>query len=421
MNKAEEGLRETRDYLKSLVESIADPIVTTDEKGIVTFFSEEAEEVLGYKREEVVGKHVSMYYKGGMEEAKSIMSFLKREEKARGYEMALISKDGEEILALLSASFLKDSEGKVIGTLGIFRDITEKKKLEGEIIETKEYLENLLENANDIICTLDLDGNITYVNHKIEEMGYKKDELIGKSFFSIVSKNPAKEKFRELILKRTKQTYEVEIEDKGGKIRNTLVSTSPLYDRQGKITGLLMLARDITDRKELEKELERLSITDSLTGLYNQRHFYNELKREVERVKRHHRPLSLLLFDVDRFKHYNDIYGHLEGDKALQKVGETISQNIRGNVDSGYRYGGDEFVVILPEADKNQSLSVAERIRESLKNMEINDTTLSVGLAEYHKGYDLETFINYADKAMYTSKHSGGDRVTVYEQGKTTK
>ncbi len=110
------------------------------------------------------------------------------------------------------------------------------------------------------------------------------------------------------------------------------------------------IRRAIRERNAL-KELSRLSITDSLTGLYNQRHFYARLKEEIVRAQRQKHPLALVLLDMDNFKTYNDTHGHLAGDELLQNVGRIINNCIRENVDSGYRYGGDEFAIILIDAD----------------------------------------------------------------------
>ena len=407
-------LKETKDFLENVIESSIDAIVATNYKGVTSFANKGAKDMLGYDIDEV-SAHASEYYMGGMEEAQKIDNILKEEGMIMGYETKVKVKGGGLIPIIASFSRLENEDKEVIGTLGVFKDITEKKKLENEIIETKEYLENLLENANDIVCTIDMDGNFTYVNQKIEEMGYKKDELIGKSFFSIMSNEFSKDEFGEALLTPVKQAFEVEMKNREGIIRNALLSTSPLYSSQGNKTGLLVLARDITERKELEQELERLSITDNLTGLYNQRHFYTELKREIDRSLRVSRPLSLILFDLDKFKLCNDKYGHLEGDRILNLVGTVVSQNIRENLDSGFRYGGDEFMVILPEANEKEALTIAKRIRKSFNKREVGDVTLSIGLVEYNPEYDLDTFIKIADETMYISKKSGGNSVSIYE------
>ncbi len=178
--------------------------------------------------------------------------------------------------------------------------------------------------------------------------------------------------------------------------------------------------RDLTqERVHMLEKLKRLSITDGLTKLYNSRYFYNQLKAEIDRTARYQRPLSLLLLDIDKFKEYNDSYGHLEGDKVLLRLGQIIKTCLR-KMDSAYRYGGEEFTVILPETEGDEAATVAERIRsaveadqffpqESGKPVAI---TISIGVTEYHKREDVAIFVQRADKAMYLSKQSGRNRVS---------
>jgi two-component system cell cycle response regulator len=167
----------------------------------------------------------------------------------------------------------------------------------------------------------------------------------------------------------------------------------------------------LKEKEKLEEEVRRLSITDDLTGLYNHRHFFKTLEAELIRLKRQKTSLSLAMFDLDHFKNYNDLYGHLEGDKVLKNVGEIVRHSIRHNVDSGYRYGGDEFAVLLIGAPMDQAMTIAERIRSSIEQTEFQNITVSIGLSEYRDTFDLERFVKSADDAMYIAKHSGGNRV----------
>lgn len=169
--------------------------------------------------------------------------------------------------------------------------------------------------------------------------------------------------------------------------------------------------RTLKEKEKLEEEVRRLSITDDLTGLYNHRHFFKTLEVEISRLRRQKTSLSLLMFDLDNFKRYNDLYGHIEGDKVLKRIGEIIKNSIRNNVDTGYRYGGDEFAVILIGASLEQALSIAERIRSSIENSGFRSITVSIGLAEYEEPLELEAFVKMADDAMYVAKNSGGNRV----------
>lgn len=172
----------------------------------------------------------------------------------------------------------------------------------------------------------------------------------------------------------------------------------------------------IAERRQMEQQLRELTITDDLTKLYNSRHFFKQLKSEVDRAVRYKHPLSLLLLDVDNFKRYNDTYGHLEGDKVLAKLGEVIQRYLRKN-DSGYRYGGDEFTVILPETRGKEAAKVAERIRKRFRaaifspGLEKNvHATVSVGITEYGAGEKMTELVTRADQAMYRGKGQGGDQ-----------
>ena len=184
------------------------------------------------------------------------------------------------------------------------------------------------------------------------------------------------------------------------------------------------LELEINKREEVEEELRKsekgykdLAITDGLTQLYNSRHFYSQLEMEIDRANRYNHPLSLLLMDIDDFKQFNDTYGHLEGDKVLAAFGKVVQRCVRA-VDAGYRYGGEEFTVILPETDVQGAVFAAERIRKGFE-AEIfspipNETvhiTVSVGVTQYEPEEKLKAFVKRTDKAMYSAKKEGKNRV----------
>jgi two-component system, cell cycle response regulator len=169
--------------------------------------------------------------------------------------------------------------------------------------------------------------------------------------------------------------------------------------------------RTLKEKEKLEEEVKRLSITDDLTNLYNYRHFYKTMELEVARLKRQKTSLSLLMLDLDNFKKYNDLYGHLEGDKVLRKVGEVIQHLIRNNVDSGYRYGGDEFAVLLIGASIDLAFPIADRIRYSIEQAGFPNITVSIGVTEFQAHFDLQMFVKAADDALYTAKQLGRNRV----------
>ena len=174
----------------------------------------------------------------------------------------------------------------------------------------------------------------------------------------------------------------------------------------------------IKDRARVLDKLEKLAITDGLTRLYNLRHFYKQLEVEIGRCSRYGHSLSLLLLDIDNFKKYNDSYGHLEGDKVLVRLSQIIKSCLR-TMDSAYRYGGEEFTVILPETKGEEAKNVANRIKRAVELErffpepdKVVTITISIGLTEYFKNEQLSTVIKRADQAMYNSKAQGRNRIS---------
>jgi diguanylate cyclase (GGDEF)-like protein len=177
--------------------------------------------------------------------------------------------------------------------------------------------------------------------------------------------------------------------------------------------------RNLTnERIRMMEKLQKLAVTDGLTKLYNSRSFYSQLETEVDRFNRYKHPLALLLLDLDHFKDYNDTYGHLEGDKVLVRFSQIIKTCLRAN-DTAYRYGGEEFTVILPETGGDEAGLVAQRIRVALETERFSPIngkeakiTISIGVTEYQSKEELSTFIQRADRAMYRSKQKGRNLVS---------
>jgi diguanylate cyclase (GGDEF)-like protein len=185
----------------------------------------------------------------------------------------------------------------------------------------------------------------------------------------------------------------------------------------------LQLQEALLHSRNLEEigRLEKLSITDPVTGLTNHRYFQERIRQEAERASRHGRVFSLIMADVDNFKKFNDRYGHPEGDRALAQIARLLKTATR-TADSISRYGGEEFAVILPETEKPGAAEVAERIREGLENAPVGGhknnphmVTVSLGVSTFpHDGKDVEQIIRAADQALYQAKEKGRNRVEVH-------
>ncbi len=286
---------------------------------------------------------------------------------------------------------------------------------------------------------IDRDHIITHWNKALETLtGYTAAEMIGTRnqwrlmyaterplMADLIVENAAEEAITCLYAGKCRKStlieaaYEVEdyFIDFSAGARWLFCTAAPLTDNSGEITGAIETVQDITEQKLAAERYREMSITDSLTKLYNSRHFFRQLGYEVERAKRYNTPLSLILLDIDNFKGYNDAYGHLEGDEALKVLADILRKDLRVS-DTVYRYGGEEFTLLLPETDSERALIAAERLRSDfaqrvltpLPGSEVH-MTISVGVSQY---YPLETppeFLKRADEGMYHAKAEGKNRV----------
>jgi len=242
----------------------------------------------------------------------------------------------------------------------------------------------------------------------IDELPYPKAMSTKTSFFNY-----------ELIVKRPSE-------------ENVIISVNgtPLFDVNSNISNVLITIHDITEQKELEFKLKAanevlgsLSYLDSLTGIANRRKFDEILESEWKRAYRNLMPLSVIMIDIDYFKEFNDHYGHQAGDECLKEVAKSIQETLKRPADMVVRYGGEEFVVILPETDNGGAVMIAEQIRKNVEMLKIthnysavsSSVTISLGIAtripqtKDNKNY----LINMADKALYKAKNAGRNRVAI--------
>lgn len=303
---------------------------------------------------------------------------------------------------------------------------------QNEIQSTKEYLENIIESSADAIISTDQDLNINLFSRGAEEMFHlDSSQYQGRAFESIL-KNGRSEIIKILgqLENRTRTTsIEAEAVRADGEILFLDLSVSRLHGKPAD-QGYLFVMKNISERKRLEEELkasnivlERLSVTDPLTNLFNRRHFQENLEREFERAERFRTPLAMIILDLDDFKLVNDTHGHQVGDLVLIEAAELIRRCIR-TVDLPARYGGEEFTIILPQTDLANAIQVAERIKESFEHFSRNQTiapgqsiTASLGVAVFPESgaSTPDDLIRFADQALYRAKQIGKNRIVVGE------
>ncbi len=213
----------------------------------------------------------------------------------------------------------------------------------------------------------------------------------------------------------------------GDRVRGLDMGADDYITKPFSFSELLARVRVGSRVVQYQQHLEYQSQVDSLTGLFNRRAFEKKVEEEFERAKRYHHPLSLLILDIDNFKNINDTYGHQGGDAALVKIGETLKDKTRRS-DFPSRYGGEEFVLVLPETDAENAVQVAEKIHEDVRTSQFGTAakpfvlTVSIGLSSTsNKEYsDWREMLKDADYALYLAKNTGKDRVEVFSSEKKT-
>ncbi len=290
-------------------------------------------------------------------------------------------------------------------------------------VQLKEFNENIILTMGEAIVFEDKDGKFIFVNPAAEKLlGYSENELVGLHWTSIFPED-RHEEIREEITKNNLRYYESEVLTKDQQRVPIIISARSLFHK-GKFSGILATLIDISQRVEVEEKLRQYAMTDSLTGIYNRRYFFEIASQEIERSKRYKHPLSVILFDIDRFKRVNDTHGHGTGDKVLRMICEECSKDLREN-DIFARYGGEEFVILLPETSQEKAVYIANRMRKKIAelpfpvNGEHISITLSFGVASLQtvSCFDLDEILLCADKALYAAKDQGRNCVVFWRKG----
>jgi diguanylate cyclase (GGDEF)-like protein/PAS domain S-box-containing protein len=271
---------------------------------------------------------------------------------------------------------------------------------------------------------LDLEGRIVLVNPAaMGLLDYGRDEIIGRHIHEITSTDILTESFTGEIKRKRMVKVELKYKSKAGEEIPVSLSVSELKDDKKNTVGYVCVAKDIRELEKLinqievaRKKLERLAVTDHLTGLHNRRYLMVKIKEERLRAKRYGSVFSVAIIDLDRFKEINDRYGHSEGDRVLRTLAGEIQSKVR-TTDTVARYGGDEFVIVLPETGKGDALRMAERVRKSIRSDKLPEeyrfVTASLGLATFSPGkkeIDEDELLRLADHALYEAKRMGRDR-----------
>lgn len=417
--------REMEEYLKLVDQNVITS--STDLDGTILSVSEAFCNISGYTKDELIGKNHRIVKHNDMpkEVYDELWSAISNDEKWHG-ELKNKDKNGSEYWVEATIYPNYDDNGVKVGYTAIRINITSKKLVESLLEESKlkenkiqQYIE--LVDKNIITSSTDISGKITYVSEAFAEIsGYTKSELIGQNhrILKHEDNNPAiYENMWETISNNRVWNGIIKNKKKDGGFYWVDATIYPVFNDYGEKTGYTAIRIDITDRKKVEK----LLITDALTGIYNRRFFNEMLPKAINIAKRDKKYISFIIMDIDHFKQYNDTYGHQEGDEVLVKVATCINNTLNRASDMCFRLGGEEFGVIFESLDPKSALDFANNIKESIENLKIEHSknnvspyvTASIGLVtkKTDKGCNPDTLYKEADDLLYKAKELGRNRV----------
>ncbi|MBU4440228.1 MAG: diguanylate cyclase, partial [Firmicutes bacterium] len=360
-----------------------------------------------------------------IDERNMLLEKLKKDGYIENAEISFRGRSGEILTGLISSRliFIKG----VPHILSVIRDITQLKAIEKKLQESEELHRLLADNAADVIWTMNLDGKFSYISPSVKKLrGFSVEEVMAQSQEDVLC--PGSLIYLQQGLERAIQAVqnnqpfqvfrgELEQPCKDGSTVWTEATVSGIYSEDGRFVGMLGVTRDISERKIMEEEILRLSITDKLTQSYNRLKLDETLEQQFERSKTEAIPFSIIILDIDHFKLVNDTYGHQVGDRVLIELVAVLTKNVRSDDIVG-RWGGEEFLIILPETNLSDGLHVAEKLRgvvETYRFTTAGQVTISLGVSAYWDDLTPESIVSRADTALYQAKENGRNRVEFLE------
>jgi diguanylate cyclase (GGDEF)-like protein/PAS domain S-box-containing protein len=377
------------------------------------------EELSGYAQSELQNADWFAIFPPEAERNEARERFLKAIAGGRGTANTseIIARDGRRILVEWHDKPLRDADGTIIGLLALGQDVTERERL----AESQRLLSAAVEQSIASIVITDTHADIQFVNAGFtRSTGYTLAEVLGRNPRILKSGHTPRKTFEDMWAALNQGLpWEGELinRKKNGDEYWELARISPVVDAVGRTTHYLAVKEDITQRKAMEAELQRLATTDPLTGVANRRRFLQEMDMELARHKRFSKPAAFLLLDLDHFKQVNDTHGHAAGDLALRHLADLARMRLR-RLDLFGRLGGEEFGILLPGTDEAGAMAFAEHFRHQLAHTPVQSgqgpitLTASIGLTTFDPD-DVapDGILARADAALYSAKEGGRNRV----------
>jgi len=397
---------------ENIISTMSDSLILLDREGNIISVNKATLDLSGYGKSELEGKPVEIFFRE-KDFKNTLLDKAIRKEAIKNYELNFKAKTGDNIPVIFSSSTMIDEAGGIIGIVCIIKDITQRKQAEEILKKSQQEFDSLFRSSPEALVYLDEKGTILDANLRFCKLfGYSLTEIKGRNIDDgMIHPLNKTEEGKRLSINGVKGylNYETIRKKKDGSLFPVSISATPLVI-DGKTEGMIGIYIDITERKQLEEKLEKLSRIDSLTGCYNRGYGLELLDRQMKLSHRSKSPLLLAFLDIDGFKTINDTFGHDEGDKVLKEVANLFKSTLR-EVDIICRMGGDEFILIFPDNFLKDASQIKERLNKNL--VELNQTLkkpyridLSIGLSEYDPDHPLtiDELIRIADQKMYEEK-----------------
>lgn len=376
-------------------------------------------------KDELIGKKLTEAFPG-VKDSGLFDILLKVYEDGKLRELDTRLYKDEKVNGWRYNSVRKLSSGELIV---FYKDVTKCKQLEDELhhLDAKtplgrkkvHLLGQALEQTDEMAFITDANGIIEYVNDSVlVKTGYDKSELIGSKTNIFKSGEHTDAFYKNLwdtVLSGNNYHDVIINKTKDGRLYYADLKITPLLDENQKVQNFVATSTDITKRIELEKKLQKLATIDSLTGICNRYKLEDAINLQIERYKRYKEPFCYCMFDIDYFKKVNDTYGHDAGDGVLKALSRMVLSHIR-KTDIFGRWGGDEFIIILENTNKEKAFAIAEKVRKRVETTVIENKykiTISIGIVQYEEPELKEELVKKADEALYRAKENGRNQVVV--------
>ncbi|NCC16286.1 MAG: diguanylate cyclase [Clostridia bacterium] len=416
-------LEEAKDLCEMLFETIPDAtMIISMETGMLLNCNRAFEIMMGYSKSELCYKRLNeLHFFKDSEQERVFFNSIHVDTTSNNILIELRLWDETQVYGLLSSNVVTIKNERYI--LSVIKDITEMKKLEQNLKESEERHRLLADNASDVIWTMDLNRKFTYISPSVEKLrGYTVEEVFAQPKEELLC--PSSRGFLENWMQNAVHLVEnnlpfdifrgdVEQPCKDGTTVWIDLTMSGIYDKENRFIGILGVSKDITERKRMEEEITRVSETDRLTQLNNRSKLDAILNLELERLPRSESVCSVIILDLDFFKRVNDTWGHLMGDAVLKEVAQILRDGIRP-IDTVGRWGGEEFMVVMPLSDLSEGIILAEKLRARIAEhsfLMVGHITASFGVAQTRGSLSAVELVAKADAGLYEAKNSGRNRV----------